>query len=124
MLTSSLQILKLKLFTNELQNFFVNLIKETIRVRETQGVIRPDMINQLLEARKGGRYIDPAENEGIDAGFTTVQESATNLTDKSVKMELTNLDTYNSSGASILFRWFRYRSYIDVFLRLRISSKS
>ncbi|KAI4464094.1 cytochrome p450 [Holotrichia oblita] len=73
------KILNLKLFTEEVRNFFVNLIKETIHLRETKSIIRPDMINLLLEARKGGRYIDPTGNETI-------------YTESKIKIELTDLD--------------------------------
>ncbi|GJQ77435.1 hypothetical protein Trydic_g20833 [Trypoxylus dichotomus] len=82
------QVLKLKLFPAETLNFFVKLIEKTIHIRETQAVIRPDMINQLLESRKGKTYADSSE-EVIDTGFATVQES---FISSSTKQILTNFD--------------------------------
>lgn len=55
--------------------FFKNIIYETIKVREEKGIIRPDMINLLLEARRGAKQ----EETGVmETGFATVKESADN----------------------------------------------
>ncbi|EAT33124.1 AAEL014610-PA [Aedes aegypti] len=54
--------------------YFSKLIKETIRTRESQGIVRNDMIDLLLEARKGKlKYEEEREEE--QEGFATVQES-------------------------------------------------
>ncbi|CAH2269487.1 jg27298 [Pararge aegeria aegeria] len=68
--------LKLKLFSNETKEFFVNLVMSTIKDREAKHIIRPDMIHLLMEARKGQLYHDDkltTENER-DTGFATVEE--------------------------------------------------
>ncbi|RZC42249.1 p450 domain containing protein, partial [Asbolus verrucosus] len=41
-------------FPKSVSNFFIQLVKENIESREKHGIIRPDMINLLLEARKSG----------------------------------------------------------------------
>nr|CAI5852944.1 unnamed protein product [Callosobruchus analis] len=67
------QLLKIPLFDKEVKDFFYHLVDETIKAREEKGIVRPDMIHLLLEARKG--KIKPEDETTIDAGFSTVQES-------------------------------------------------
>ncbi|KAF2887202.1 hypothetical protein ILUMI_18971, partial [Ignelater luminosus] len=45
--------LGLKLTKRETEIFFTNVIKNNIKSREENGIVRPDMIHLLLEARKG-----------------------------------------------------------------------
>ncbi|KAK9752575.1 Cytochrome P450 [Popillia japonica] len=52
------KFLKLQLFPSEVYHFFRKLIKDTIQTRETHGIVRPDMIHLLLEARKGKKSDD------------------------------------------------------------------
>ncbi|KRT84340.1 cytochrome P450, partial [Oryctes borbonicus] len=85
------EILKLRLFPIKTLNFFVKIIKEAIHMRETQGIVRPDMINQLLEARKG-KVCDDSSTEVIDTGFATVQESSIHTTNNSTNKKLSDLD--------------------------------
>ncbi|KAJ8965320.1 hypothetical protein NQ314_004214 [Rhamnusium bicolor] len=66
-------LLKVKLFSNEVGDFFKNLVGETIRIREEKGIVRPDMIHLLMEARKGIHKHE--ENGTIDTGFATALES-------------------------------------------------
>nr|XP_022908462.1 cytochrome P450 9e2-like [Onthophagus taurus] len=44
----------IKIFPTKITNFFKNLINKTIRMREENDIIRPDMIHLLLEAKKDG----------------------------------------------------------------------
>ncbi|KAK9752570.1 Cytochrome P450 [Popillia japonica] len=83
--------MKVRLFPGEIYDFFVNLIKDTIKVRETHGIVRPDMINLLLEARKG-KKIDDTSNGVIDTGFATVQESLVHNSTTKQSQELTDID--------------------------------
>ncbi|GJQ77436.1 hypothetical protein Trydic_g20834, partial [Trypoxylus dichotomus] len=85
------QVLNISLFPADTVNFFVNLIKEVIHMRETKNVVRPDMINQLLDVRKGKTYADSSE-EVIDTGYATVQESSIHSTNNSAKQKLSDLD--------------------------------
>ncbi|KRT83704.1 cytochrome P450 [Oryctes borbonicus] len=82
---------KMKLFPGDIYEFFMKLIKDTIHIRETQGIVRPDMINQLLEARKGKKNYEDSSNGVIDTGFATVQESSIH-TANTPKQELTDID--------------------------------
>lgn len=55
-------------------NFFVGLVNETIKVREEKGIVRPDMINLLLEARRGDKS-KFEEATKVETGFATVEEA-------------------------------------------------
>ncbi|XP_053608012.1 uncharacterized protein LOC128673884 [Plodia interpunctella] len=69
-------ILKVSLFSDESKNFFKNIVMSTMRDRETHNIIRPDMINILMEAKKGKLVHDVKTSEDADAGFATVEESS------------------------------------------------
>ncbi|XP_019875690.2 cytochrome P450 9e2-like [Aethina tumida] len=79
------KLLKVKLFTKEVSTFFKDLIIETIKTREEKGIVRPDMINVLMEARKGLHKYE--ENSGdIDTGFATVEESEIGKSNKNISL--------------------------------------
>ncbi|XP_034830601.1 cytochrome P450 9e2-like [Maniola hyperantus] len=72
--------LKLKLFSNQTTDFFINLVISTMKDREARNIIRPDMIHLLMEAKKGQlTHDDKVSTENgqgdQDAGFATVEES-------------------------------------------------
>ncbi|KAG5895434.1 hypothetical protein JTB14_037593 [Gonioctena quinquepunctata] len=82
------EILKIKLFSKRVNQFFRNLVDDTIRTREENNIIRPDMIHLLMEARKGVQQKE--ENVGVDAGFATVEEA--DLGKGGDVTKITNLD--------------------------------
>lgn len=43
-----------------------------MRLREEQGIVRPDMINLMLDARRGEEKRE--ENTNVETRFATVQE--------------------------------------------------
>ncbi|KAL1509578.1 hypothetical protein ABEB36_004290 [Hypothenemus hampei] len=65
--------LKLSIFDKKTTAFFHNTITETIKVREEKNIVRKDMINLLLEARKGHKI---EESNTIETGYATVQEDS------------------------------------------------
>lgn len=67
-------ILGIKLLAEEHYRFYRGLVKDAIAYREKNGVIRPDMIHLLMEARKGQLKLNEA-NEEKDEGFAVVEES-------------------------------------------------
>lgn len=69
------QFFKIKIIDDECGTFFHNLVHETMSVREKEGIVRPDMINLLMQARKGALQHEANEEINEDAGFATVQES-------------------------------------------------
>lgn len=74
--------LGMRLFDQDCADFFHNLVHDTMRYREKEGILRPDMINLLMQARKG--ELSSAESQQVasanlksdadDAGFATVEE--------------------------------------------------
>lgn len=60
------------MFRKEVNQFFRDLVDNTIRTRESQGIYRPDMLQILMEARKG---IDKDEDSNItEVGFAVAEE--------------------------------------------------
>ncbi|VVC90081.1 unnamed protein product, partial [Leptidea sinapis] len=53
--TTNLKLrLKLTLFSKDTTNFFISLVLDTMKNREENNIIRPDMIHLLMEAKKVG----------------------------------------------------------------------
>ncbi|CAH0564730.1 unnamed protein product [Brassicogethes aeneus] len=69
------KIFSISLFSKEVSAFFRGLISDTIRTREEKHIVRNDMINLLMEARKGNIQKQDDESTSVDTGFATVKES-------------------------------------------------
>nr|CAH7739949.1 unnamed protein product [Callosobruchus chinensis] len=69
-----MNVFKISFFEDDVRQFFYDLVDETVRMREQNGIVRPDMIQLLMEARKGKTKKTDIENT-IDTGFSTAQES-------------------------------------------------
>ncbi|XP_047994990.1 cytochrome P450 9e2-like [Leguminivora glycinivorella] len=69
-----MKFFKLTFFTRASQNFFRQILTQTMRDRETHNIIRPDMVHLLMEAKKGNLKHEE-DNTVNDAGFATVEES-------------------------------------------------
>lgn len=67
--------LKVKLFSEETTKFFQEAVSETMKIRDEQGIVRPDVINLLMQAKKGKLSHDPLDTERDVDGFATVEES-------------------------------------------------
>ncbi|XP_018570837.1 cytochrome P450 9e2-like [Anoplophora glabripennis] len=65
--------LKIQLFSNEVRASFQKIVKDTIKMREEKNIVRQDMTNLLLEAKKGVQKQE--ENDVIDTGLPTAKES-------------------------------------------------
>ncbi|CAO1431140.1 unnamed protein product [Diamesa serratosioi] len=70
-----MKFFKIKFFDNDTSDFFRYAIKETMKNREEKGIIRHDMIDLLIQARKGKLTHTVREEEVIADGFATVEES-------------------------------------------------
>uniref|UniRef100_A0A0K8TUK8 unspecific monooxygenase n=1 Tax=Epiphyas postvittana TaxID=65032 RepID=A0A0K8TUK8_EPIPO len=70
-----MKMLKTRLFTEATQNFFKQLVTQTMRERETKNIHRPDMIHLLMEAKKGNLTHEEDKTSTSDAGLATVEES-------------------------------------------------
>lgn len=69
-----MQLLNISLFSKEVSRFFIQVVDDMIKMREEKGIVRPDMINLLLEARKGGQS-KYEESTNVETGFATVEEA-------------------------------------------------
>ncbi|XP_052862555.1 probable cytochrome P450 9f2 [Anopheles cruzii] len=69
-------LLKIDFLSKEEDRFFRGTIAETMRVREEQNIFRPDMIELLMQAKKGTLKHQPTDEPQVATeGFATVQES-------------------------------------------------
>lgn len=67
--------LKIKFLNEKIATFFKSLILDTIAERESKNIFRPDMINIIMQVRKGSLNKD-VQDEKLDSseGFATVAE--------------------------------------------------
>lgn len=71
-----MKLLNVKFFDSETTGFFQNAITETMKARDENKIIRHDMINLLMQAKKGKLTHEKEEKESKPAdGFATVEES-------------------------------------------------
>ncbi|CAO1329600.1 unnamed protein product [Diamesa tonsa] len=56
--------------------FFRKTVSDTMRIREKEGILRPDMINLLMEAKKGS--LNHSNTEDLIEGKAVVEESINN----------------------------------------------
>lgn len=59
------------MFSIDLMEYFANIIRDAIKTREEKGIVRKDMINLLLETRKG--VTEEGENAS-ETGYATAKE--------------------------------------------------
>ncbi|KAG6461806.1 hypothetical protein O3G_MSEX012872 [Manduca sexta] len=64
-----------KVFPTESKTFFKNLVLRTMKEREKHNIFRPDMIQLLMEAKKGKLTHDEKASTETDIGFAAVEES-------------------------------------------------
>lgn len=74
------RFLKIRFISERATNFFRKIIKETVRVREENGIVRPDMIHLLMEARKGRLKCD--EDDLKDHHTSSEDKSSLGKTDR------------------------------------------
>lgn len=67
------KIFRVTVLSSKLSNFFSNIVKDTIKQREERSIKRPDMIDIMMEAKKGG--LDHDEYECSNTSFNTFEES-------------------------------------------------
>ncbi|KAF2889773.1 hypothetical protein ILUMI_16400, partial [Ignelater luminosus] len=68
-----MEILKIPVFPKSVSTFFRGIIKDTLKVRRERGIIRPDMIHLLMEAKQGRlEYVESKKLE--NSGFAVVEE--------------------------------------------------
>lgn len=65
--------LDVQLFSPEVSKFFKGMVLSNMSTREKDGIFRPDLINLLMQIRKGEDIKSTDENKAED-GFATVEE--------------------------------------------------
>lgn len=75
MLPKLMTFFKIPLMDEYIKTFFRRIVLNTMKVREEKNIHRPDMINLLMEVRKGTLEHKTTEEEVESVGFATVQES-------------------------------------------------
>nr|AZR39449.1 cytochrome P450 [Agasicles hygrophila] len=96
------KLLDVKLADKDEREFFTNLIEETIRARE-EGITRPDVIQLLVDTRKGLKIHEDHTTE--DTGFATVQE------DKRAKgIAIENLTNEDITAQAFIFFFAGFES--------------
>ncbi|KAF2898022.1 hypothetical protein ILUMI_08153 [Ignelater luminosus] len=131
--------LGLKLTKRESSMFFTNVIKSNIKSREQNGIIRPDMIHLLLEARKGKLKYEELESipkekltdediaaqafifflAGFDSVATLMYFVAYELAvhpDIQVKLQLEIDNILNNSNGSLTYENLSSMKYMDMVL--------
>ncbi|KAK4874004.1 hypothetical protein RN001_013364 [Aquatica leii] len=84
------RFLKLRVTPVSVNNFFQQIIKDTIWQREKEGLFRPDMIHLLMEARK---EVDSTEETHLpETSFAAVQESRMIQSHKRHNLDLSEED--------------------------------
>lgn len=82
----------MRIFPSKPADFFVSVIDTTVKEREKQKIVRPDLMNLLLEARRNGVALKHEEQNGLtETGFATVEESSFG---KETKTTLSDSDLY------------------------------
>ncbi|XP_050560869.1 cytochrome P450 9e2-like [Spodoptera frugiperda] len=67
-------MMQLSLVPKETTDYFTNVVLGTMKNREQNKIVRNDMINILMEVKKG-QLTHEKEGKDADAGFATVEES-------------------------------------------------
>lgn len=75
---SLMKLLRVKLFNSEMQNFFRRVVMGNITYREEHNVQRPDMIQLLMQARKGKLTHTSEDTANESDTFAVVQEATEN----------------------------------------------
>ncbi|KMQ89601.1 cytochrome p450 9e2 [Lasius niger] len=75
------QILKLRLFREQIGNFFQELVETTIKTRDENGIVRPDMLQLMMESRskkgKAGLSIEDMVSQAFLFFFGGFDSTAT-----------------------------------------------
>jgi len=74
-------IFKLKFLSKKLIIFFNSLILDTMAERDSKNIFRPDMINILMQVKRGNKDIQD-EKPDLNEGFATVSEYSTKIDSK------------------------------------------
>lgn len=69
-----LRLSRVRIVPEHLANFYHGVVSKVIKHRLDNGIVRPDFIHLLLQARRNELKTDKTDEKFNDAGFATVQE--------------------------------------------------
>lgn len=79
-------LLKISVIDTKVTSFFRNMVLDNIESREKQGIFRPDMINILMNVKRGNSHLNTITSEDkLSDSFASVDESS--IEQKMVKRE-------------------------------------
>ncbi|KAB0794253.1 hypothetical protein PPYR_13873 [Photinus pyralis] len=110
--------LGLRLLPAKCDRFFRKVMKENMEDRERNGIIRPDMIHLLMEARKGKLKHD--EGREVNTGFATIEESAIGKEEKLQNLHLTD-EIITAQALIFFFAGFDSSSTLMSFLSYELA---
>jgi cytochrome P450 family 9 len=122
LMPSIMKALKVKLLDSDMYDFFKSAILDTIKTREEKGIVRYDMINLLIQAKKGTLSHNHAEEEKITDGFATVEESSVGKSENRRKWDDLDLaaQCFIFFLAGIMIFKFILSTYNWVYFKFRI----
>lgn len=85
MLPKVASFFNISIIDQKVTNFFRTIILENIDSRDKKGIVRPDMINILMNVKKGNSHLYSTTEENQKDGFASVEESS--IGRKTVKRE-------------------------------------
>lgn len=99
------------MFTQRIRKYFAHLVLNTIKIREENNIIRPDMLHLLTEARKGRLQYIEDETTAKEMGFATAEEVHFKEIVKAKKMEIRDTDVI-AQAMGFLFAGFETTSIL------------
>ncbi|KAF5303369.1 hypothetical protein FQR65_LT08282 [Abscondita terminalis] len=67
------RLLRVKMFSNKIRDFFIRITQETMAYREKTGLHRPDVLHLLMEAQKG-RLTYEEDNDQLGSSFSGIEK--------------------------------------------------
>ncbi|KAJ8916090.1 hypothetical protein NQ315_004456, partial [Exocentrus adspersus] len=115
------KLYEVTLFSKKVTKFFKKIVGDTLKLREEKGIVRSDMIQLLVEARKGKQSHD--DTDIIDTGFSVAQESDLTKPSSRIKThkELSDMDI-TAQAMIFLFGGFDTASGLMCFLAYELAT--
>lgn len=89
MLPKVASLLNISIIDQKITNFFRSIVMDNIESRDKQGIFRPDMINILMNVKKGNSHLNNSTDEKQRKdGFASVEESS--IGTKTIKRKWTD----------------------------------
>ncbi|XP_044272668.1 cytochrome P450 9e2-like [Tribolium madens] len=115
-------LLRLRVFSEEITNFFRSLVRDNIEKRHTEGIIRPDLIHLLMQAQKGQLKSETDEEiEHSVLGNAKIELTDDHFVSQALTFFLAGFDTV-STAASFMAQELALNPQVQKQLQLEIDS--